>query len=82
MTKYLVVITDGLARDASDLPNAISQAEGKGIIRFAIGVSCQTHHEKQTKKSICVTMLMSLYKPVINHNLCCVTVPLGWKCFQ
>ena len=43
VTKYLIVITDGEARDASNLPNAISLADGKGIIRFAIGVSCQTH---------------------------------------
>lgn len=36
--KVLIVITDGESQDAFKLPNAISEANAKKIVRFAIGV--------------------------------------------
>ena len=43
MNKFLIVISDGASGDRSDLPNAAALAGREGIVRFAIGVSYQTH---------------------------------------
>lgn len=36
--KILVVITDGESHDRNSMERVVSQAERKGIVRFAIGV--------------------------------------------
>ena len=43
VNKFLIVISDGASADRGDLTNATSLAAREGIVRFAIGVSYQTH---------------------------------------
>lgn len=41
--KVLIVITDGESQEKAQLPRAAAEAEGKKIVRFAIGVSFIIH---------------------------------------